>query len=1137
MVFTEAEQGALVPQQLTPHNKYHSHEGLQPPKKELTLLPKVQELVQHSSSSGSSKDSPTSQQTIVWTEKDPVSTVSYQAQANSRRPRHVPIVITPSIIESVLRNIPDSSGLPERQRRPSSKDTVTEPNQAFRRLQRPRHIPIVIPAFAQPHCLLPPTPSSSGCDTLQFFPETPKGSECGKVRLLPPIERGLTPPPNMSRPTTSTSRTSTLDSSVSPPSPAQMYAGNVNSSSDTSTADMTSSQLNMNHEAVREPASQNEQSSMSSKFGESISFASVSASASGQQSQSLSGATNLSDMVCNVHKCTGKEPHALVGATTTILGDKLYVFGGRKLSRRRNQLTADLYELDLIRRHWTKIETLGNKPPPRYFHSVCALGDNKLLCYGGMSPAHSQGVHTSGNSAQQPPTSMDQQPEVVVMSDIHMYDTLTRVWTYIPATDNPQGRYAHCATVLPSSAIFTSANAPLSAIHHNPSSINPNQGTIGVALDGSGGAEMVVVGGQDSANHYIEQISVFNLRSLRWTATHSLGRSCGAYRSVVAPLIGLPADRIGKGIDKDDSLGETRRNKDAADRSSSMLIYSNYNFLDVKLELQVRMPDGSLTEKPMHGHFSPPGLRFPNGGVLDNHFVVSGVYLTSTKQEYALWALDLRTLMWSRIDAGLSTFSQGSWNRGILWPRRNTFVILGSRKRSLVDDYSHRRINFSNVCMVELESFGLYDNPRRVAPTSAYLSISAPRLPRSLSSKTSMRTAGGRPYFSAAKELGQRVMGLRELADMDLITITGERIPVNSQLLARRWGPYFNHLLREGASSSFPTSSNGDSGSSEVATLRPPNQGTSRNSSITITPSIGNSYSTMSTLMAPGSSSASSTINSVPYYTPSSSNQNETTTYSPPTPSTVSPSSRSRVLFLPHTSLTLHALLHYLYTSSLPPPTHSLSTPQILCSLLQLARPYRVDGLLEAVVERLHEVMDERNAPAVFNASAMAAGGSRGTGSDRLGESILDEGDEETMNNGIEVNRDTPGDDSLGRDATRATLRIDTSFTTHRNAASRTKNNSREPDASRIQDSEDDGSSASEAASTVSASSVTDGSEYLGTDVEEIWSGELSCVVGLQKRGLRGLMEGRRMRERGKSLRQGEKAGGEGKVRVGLGII
>ena len=716
------------------------------------------------------------------------------------------------------------------------------------------------------------------------------------------------------------------------------------------------------------------------------------------------------------------------------------------------------------------------------------------------------------------------------MSDIHVYDINTRVWTFISAPDSPQGRYAHCATILPSSAIFTSSSAAHSAILHNPSSENPNQGSLRVALDGTGGAEMVVVGGQDSANHYIEQISVFNLRSLKWTATDSLGRSCGAYRSVVAPLTGMSVSKIGLGSDSATSSEDSRRTRDATDDGSSMLIYSNYNFLDVKLELQVRYPDGSLTEKPMQGRFSPPGLRFPNGGVLDRHFVVSGTYLTSSKQEYALWALDLRTLTWSRIDAGGSVFTQGSWNRGIIWPRRNTFVILGNRKRNLVEDYNHRRINFSNICLVELEAFGLYDNARHAAPTSTYASFSSPKIPTSLRLKSSIWSGGGRPHFSGAEELGQMAMGLRELADMDILSISGERIPVNSHILARRWGPYFVHLLRE-ASSSTPSSSNfGDSSASDAATLRAPTQNPSRNSSITITPSINTSYSA-STLATVQSTTSSTTLSSDSRYPPTASSSDSAKPLHPPTATSLLPFTRPRTLFLPHTPLTLHALFHYLYTSALPPPSHHLSTPQILCSLLQIARPYHVDGLLEAVVERLHQVMDGRNAAAVFNASAMAAGGGRGTGFDHFGGLNLNNGyesdvtgDSDTLANGHE------SDEFTTPRAMRGPLRIDTSF---RNGAQRRV---------AADESEDEGSSVDG-----SASSVTDGSEYLSTEgtgaseSEEVWSAEGSCVVGLQKRGLRGLMEGRRMRERGRSVGLNANANGvstdAGEGRVGLGIV
>jgi hypothetical protein len=848
----------------------------------------------------------------------------------------------------------------------------------------------------------------------------------------------------------------------------------------------------------------------------------VSAGPSPAQTRSASGATiappnsssqHLSGLMCNVHRTTGREPHARVGATTTILGDKLYVFGGRVLSRSSPILTNDFYELDLIRRHWTKLDNNGQVPPPRYFHSMCPLGDTKLVCYGGMSPADPIGQQNAP-----PQNGVDAQPEVVVMSDIHIYDALTRTWSFIATQDTPEGRYAHCATILPSSATFSSVNAPLSALHHNPSSTNPNQGTLGVNIDGTGGAEMIVVGGQDSANHYIEQISVFNLRSLKWTRTEQLGKSCGAYRSVVAPVPNSVSARIGKSSPMK-TEGNPGISQEAKDPGSSMLIYSNYNFLDVKLELQIRSTDGTLTEKPMMGTYTPPGLRFPNGGVIDTNFVVSGTYLTSSKQEYALWALDLRTLTWSRIDAGGSIFSQGSWNRGVLWNRRNTFVILGNRKRSLVDDYNHRRLNFSNVCMVELEAFGLYDNPRKTAPMSGFVSASSP-LASSLSISPSIKaghwSSGGRTLSKAAEELGASAFGLRELADMDILAVNGERIPVNSRIIARRWGPYFTQLLREGAAVQD---------GNDAATLRPsnlftPSHNPSRNSSVTITPSFDNGMSSLSrstTLNNDSTSASSFNSSSSASFSTAVSNDGQSTgqtnPLAPPSVSSLPPTSRPRTLYLPHTYLTLQSLLYFLYSSSLPPPTSNLSTPQILCSLLQLARPYRIEGLVEAVVERLHGVLDSRNAAAVFNAAAMAAGGGRG---------IVGQIDILGAEHGLEFGGDGTQASLVG--STRA-LRINTQVG---GFGSGMRRNGIEPTSAT--DDEDEPSSA---VSSVASSATGDSESSMGgtrnENRREIWDGDVSCVIGLQKRGLRGLMEGRRLRERGTSV-------GTQAPRVGLGI-
>ena len=979
-----------------------------------------------------------------------------EAGTISRRPKHVPIVIAQDVIKSLIYR-PPSPISPQSSSRSSSLFTFNlekeEGLQGGRPVHRPRHIPIEIPAFAQPFTDLPPTPSTSA-------DSTPRAS-------LLPVHSSAQIVKEMSRPNTSGSRTSTLDSSVPTLSPEQSYDERSKPTPNSYLADMNSSSDSSLNQAVQDAPSTTDHFN-GSKPTEAVPLSNSGSPALGSQTPATaSGTTNLSGLVCNVHRCTGKEPHGLVGATTTVLGDKLYVFGGRSLSKRRPFLTSDIYELDLIRRHWTKLQTTGNVPAPRYFHSVCPLGDTKLICYGGMSPAPSQAHNGNARDAGDP------NGEMAVMSDIHVFDAPTRMWTHISTTDTPPGRYAHCAAVLPSDATFASANAPLSAILHNPPSSVPNQGTLGVAIDGTGGAEMIVVGGQDSSNKYIDAISVFNLRSLKWTDTHSLPRSCGAYRSVVTPLVGLSPIKIGQGPDQEDHSDVVNGSQEKAEPTSSILVYSNYNFLDVKLELQVRMPNGSLIEKAMKGPISPPGLRFPNGDVLDNHFIVSGTYLTSSKHEYALWALDLRTLEWSRIDAGGGIFSQGSWNRGVLWARRNTFVILGNRKRTLVTDYNHRRINFSNICMVELEAFGLYDNPRRVRPTSNYTSISSPILPPSISCKYS--NSSGRALSSAAVDLGTMAMNIRDLADMDLLAYGGERIPVNSYVMSRRWGPYFVRLLRE---SGGPSSiiQNDASSSSDGGTLRPniltaTASLASRNSSITITPSITTAHS-----MAPSTATAISNN--------SGSTTTASTTYDPPTSYNLSPSTRPRQLYLPHTLLTLRALVHYLYTSSLPSPNHHLCTPQILCSLLQLARPYRIDGLLEATVERLHQILDGRNAAAVFNAAAMAAGGGRGTGT-----AFGKEGDS-----------DLPEDLQTGLTITRLQAR---------NARMRDE----------VSESESETSSEISSATSMSAQSedsgLGDAKKVNATVGEgETWAGGVSCVVGLQKRGLRGLMEGRRIREK-----------------------
>jgi hypothetical protein len=250
-----------------------------------------------------------------------------------------------------------------------------------------------------------------------------------------------------------------------------------------------------------------------------------------------------------------------------------------------------------------------------------------------------------------------------------------------------------------------------------------------------------------------------------------------------------------------------------------------------------------------------------------------------------------------------------------------------------------------------------------------------------------------------------------------------------------------------------------------------------------------------------------------------------TTTYvgsENPPENTINPADRPRTLFLPHTPLTIHALLHFLYTSSLPLPSSPLCTPQILCSLLQIARPYKIDGLLEAVVERLHVVLDNRNTAAIFNAAAMAAGGGDGTEYVEDADRAALQAARRRVARAARPESPLLGEDGPSKqDGTSQLKPAGEAGPSTPNPNENARGEPESPNGSAADVSEDDGERR------------RDGERQ----PEEIWSGSFSAVVGLQKRGLRGLMEGRRIREMGSRETAGTgAAGATGADRVGLGI-
>ncbi|KAI9271358.1 hypothetical protein BY458DRAFT_474834 [Sporodiniella umbellata] len=367
-----------------------------------------------------------------------------------------------------------------------------------------------------------------------------------------------------------------------------------------------------------------------------------------------SGTQSIADFTTETKPTHGDIPPPLVGATVTSVGEKLYLFGGRLTSSR--QMTNNLYILDLVSLCWTRHIAEPDSPPPpqpRYFHSTNLYGKHLFVC-GGMG-------YLTKRSSQ----------SLCALDDVCLFNLELMTWEYPeipPSIYKPQARYAH-----------------LSVISQD---------------------KLVIIGGQNMANQYIDETNVFCLSTFQWILGGALNKQYGAYRSIAF----CPSEY-----------------SNFWDREKAVCVYSNYNFADVTRELQsFALPTSNTQDHSasMTGLSLPPGLRFPCGFVLGNHLILSGTYLTPTLKAFNIWALNLTNLVWVRIDVG-SALSQGSWNKGVLCEENGQFVVFGDKTRDLLEDYSHRQVNYTHVSTIHLEAFGIYTIPEETStPVAQELGLS-----------------------------------------------------------------------------------------------------------------------------------------------------------------------------------------------------------------------------------------------------------------------------------------------------------------------------------------------------------------------------------------------------------------------------
>ena len=272
--------------------------------------------------------------------------------------------------------------------------------------------------------------------------------------------------------------------------------------------------------------------------------------------------------------------------------------------------------------------------------------------------------------------------QLCVLNDLVIFDTRTKTWSF------------------PNPAVVSSASPPGPAGSPNPTnSPGPSAGPTPLSpspryahLSCIANNCLVIIGGQDLQNRYLQEISVLDLERMVWVetrrydgASRSIGAAdtpghCGTYRSVAVsrPLsVHYPTDAATKrqsvsSVASGRSVSESAIGADlpqlpysaAATRENPEPIFlcasdrripvdradSNFNFSSVRRALDLvaapKAPTYACAVTPLShlmssGPALPPGLRFPTGAVVGGHLVVAGTFLSHSISTFAFWSLDL----------------------------------------------------------------------------------------------------------------------------------------------------------------------------------------------------------------------------------------------------------------------------------------------------------------------------------------------------------------------------------------------------------------------------------------------------------------------------------------------------------------
>ncbi|CAD7969214.1 unnamed protein product [Amoebophrya sp. A120] len=252
---------------------------------------------------------------------------------------------------------------------------------------------------------------------------------------------------------------------------------------------------------------------------------------------------NLVLSVCDL-KQNGECPTERVLGQAVTVGTRMYLHGGCTSRRAFDEV----YLLELEQMKWSELPASGQKPAPRYGHSLCHH-NNHLFCFGGLCTSDTKGgqddllsggAETGGNQRDLGLIEQGLPRGVGDTGCVYTMETQTLLWTKFTG-DSSYARYCHSCSIvggnvvifggLPAEASASTSNAlndvlvfsldtksfrsePVTTSGQSPT---PRYGHKSIGI----GEELVVFGGLLEDN----QLYSLNMETLAWSKLATQGTS------------------------------------------------------------------------------------------------------------------------------------------------------------------------------------------------------------------------------------------------------------------------------------------------------------------------------------------------------------------------------------------------------------------------------------------------------------------------------------------------------------------------------------------------------------------------------------------------------------------------------------